>query len=182
MDNSLNYSNMNISKGIDEICNVSKLKKDYWIKYKLYDVKVENNLLKNLIVCNLDKDTSCYLYSNKLITYYFIKNIHFGKDYSINDKIIKDKEYNEAYGLFFCGKKIEIEKNEIQKCLPDNMICTNCMDKNRKRHNLENTYLININGRVAMKYNDQYHCFGHFLVGNQMKIVCKTFLVKHVNY
>ena len=158
-----------------EISNISKEKKDYWIKYNLYDV-VPNVNLKNLIKCDLDMDKTifCYLYTNKLITYYFIKSACFGKDYSINDNI-KDKEYNESYGLFFCGKKIEIEKNEYQECLPDKMICKNCMDKNKKRYNLENTYLININGRVSIEYNGQYHCFGHFSVGNQIENCLKKF-------
>lgn len=183
-DSTREYSNITSDISfLTEANNLSKLQKekiDYWIKYELYDAEVQNIPLKNLITYDLDKDKKilCYLYSNKLITYYFIKNIKFGKDYSINDKIIKDKEYYESYGLFFCGKKIEIEKNEIQTCLPDKMICINCMDKNRKRYNLENTYLININGRVAIEYKGHYHCFGHFLDGNQIENCIQKFSCK----
>ena len=42
------------------------------------------------------------------------------------------------------------------------------MEKNKKRYNLKNKYLININGRVAKKIKDEdkeFHCFGHFLIG-----------------
>ena len=162
------------STGINDI---SELKKDYWIKYSLYDVIVPKLILKNLIICELDKKKNifCYLYSNKLMTYYFIKNIHFGIDYSINDKIPIDKEYNESCGLFFCGNKIKLENKVIQECLPDKMICVDCMDKNRKRYNLEKTYLININGRVSIEYKGEYHCFGHFLVGNQIENCIQKF-------
>ena len=173
-DNSQIISDLNFSIDIN---NISKSKKDYWIQFNLYDAIVPNLSLKNLIICDLDKEKEifCYLYNNKLKTYYFIKNIHFGKDYPVNDKIIEDKDYNKSYGLFFCGKKIEIEKNEIQECIPDKMICINCMEKNRKIYNLESIYLININGRVAIENDGKYHCFGHFLVGNQIENCIQKF-------
>ena len=175
-DSTMENSEYMCNIGSTGINNTFEEKKDYWIKYNLYDVFAPNLNLKNLIKCDLDKDKKkfCYLYTNKLITYYFIKSANFGKDYSINDNI-KDKEYNESYGLFFCGKKIEIEKNECQECLPDKMICKNCMNKNKKIYNLENGYLININGRVSIEYNGQYHCFGHFSVGNQIENCIKKF-------
>ena len=42
------------------------------------------------------------------------------------------------------------------------------MEKNKRRYNLKNKYLININGRVAKKTKGEdkiFHCFGHFLIG-----------------
>ena len=151
---------------------ISDEKVKYWIEYKLYDNiadynnKNEKNLPK---LFQLDKKKYCYLYLNTLKTYYYVKCSFLGSNISINDvKYDLDEcKFNESLGLFFCGKNIEYN-NENTICNPDIMICKQCMEKNRKRYNLKDKYLININGRVAKKTKDKnkgFHCFGHFLIG-----------------
>ena len=56
---------------------------------------------------------------------------------------------------------------------------------NKRKYNLKNSYLININGRVTKKNKGSYNCFGHFLLGNQIedcisKFTCKA--CKMINY
>jgi hypothetical protein len=141
----------------------------YWIEFKLYDNIVDYNNKKNIKLpklIQLNEDKYYYLYLNKLKTYYYIKSAFLGSNKSIN-KDLDESKLNESLGLFFCGKNIEYN-NENIICSPNNMICKNCMEKNRKRYNLEDKYLININGRVAKKTNNKdeaFHCFGHFLIG-----------------
>ena len=163
------------STGISEF---SIEKKNYWIQYELYDAKAPTNL-KGLILHTLDeekgKEKYCYLYNNKLTTFYYIQNVKFGKDYSINENLEIDSNYNSSLGLFFCGKKIELENEETKKCCPNEMICKDCMEKNKKRYNLQSQYLININGRAAKKYKGTFHCYGHFMEGNQIENCLKKF-------
>lgn len=62
------------------------------------------------------------------------------------------------------------------------MICERCMKKNKKRYSLKDKYLININGRVAIKIKDRdkgFHCFGHFLIERiQIENCLKNFTCK----
>ena len=140
----------------------------YWIEFKLYDNIVDYNNKKNIKLpklIQLDEEKYYYLYANKLKTYYYIKSAFLGSNQSIN-KDIDESKLNESLGLFFCGKNIEYN-NENIICSPNNMICKNCMEKNRIRYNLKDKYLININGRVAKKNKNKdegFHCFGHFLI------------------
>ena len=146
-------------------------KKKYWVRYNLYDniADYNNKKLKLPRLVQLDEEKYCYIYLNKLETYYYTKSAFLGSNKSINDDKydLNECKLNESLGLFFCGKNIEYNnKNKI--CSPNNMICRKCMEKNRKRYNLKNNYLININGRVAKKIKDEdkeFHCFGHFLIG-----------------
>ena len=57
------------------------------------------------------------------------------------------------------------------------MICKNCMEKNKKRYQIDNLYLVNINGRTAKRKNKElgFHCYGHFIKGNQIEICLKEF-------
>lgn len=163
------------STGISEFSNE---KRNYWIKYKLYDAKVSTNL-KGLIMHSLEeekgKEKYCYFYNNKLTTYYYIQSVQFGKDYSINESLETDKNYNSSLGLFFCGKKIELRNEEAKTCHPNEMICKECMEKDKKRYNLNTNHLVNINGRAAKKNKNAFHCFGHFIVGNQIENCLKNF-------
>ena len=43
------------------------------------------------------------------------------------------------------------------------------MEINKKHYNIKKSYLINIYGRVAKINKGGYHCFGHFLLGNQIE-------------
>ena len=145
-------------------------RKKYFIDYDLYDVydtKIIKGNFKYLTKITLEKNKDCFLYENDLITYYFIKSKQFG-EFSINYDILTDNQYHEAFGLFFCGNKIKLENNETKKCCANEMMCKECMEKNKKRYNLKNRYLININGRAAKKYREKIHCFGHFIKLNQI--------------
>lgn len=151
-------------------------KKDYWLKYKLYDVKVNNKNLDKLNIYQLSDDKYCYFYKNELITYYFVKSVQFGENYSIDNESLKDPEYKESFGLFFCGKNINYNNEKDIKCCPNQMICKECMKKNKKIYNLDKLYLININGRLAKKRKDgNFHCFGHFIKGNLIENCMKEF-------
>jgi hypothetical protein len=98
-------------------------------------------------------------------------------DELINSKNVSEiheinEEFNDDYGLYFCKKNIEIESaSEItnKKCSPNEFMCKNCMEKNKKMYHIKKKYLININGRVAKINKGSYHCFGHFLCGNQIE-------------
>lgn len=160
-------------------------KKNYWLKYKLYDIKLEvkNIDIKLPKLYPINNETFCYFYLNKLTTYHFIKSAQFDDEYIINDIKYDSNEckYNESLGLFFCGKDIELDNGkEIKKCAPNSMFCKDCMEKNKKRYKLKNRYLININGRPSKKrkVNNKevgYHCFGHFLLGNQSEVCLEQF-------
>ena len=151
-------------------------KKDYWLKYKLYDAKVNNKNLDKLNIYQLSDDKYCYFYKNELITYYFVKSVQFGENYSIDNESLKDPEYKESFGLFFCGKNINYNNEKDVKCCPNQMICKECMKKNKKIYNLDKLYLININGRLAKKRKDgNFHCFGHFIKGNLIENCVKEF-------
>ena len=143
-------------------------KKKYWLQYKLYDIKQFENL-KYPILFPIKEEIYSYFYYNELTTSHYIQSIQFGEEYSINNDIVIDDNYNISLGLFFCGKEIILENNEIKKCCPNEMICRECMEKNKKRYKLKNRYSININGRAAKKYNNNFHCFGHFIIGKQIE-------------
>ena len=163
-DTSTNYSSISLFEQSDE-------KKKYWIKYKLYDniAEYNNKKIKLPTLLQLDENKYCYLYLNKLITYYYTKSVFLGSNKKINDDkyALDECQLNESLGLFFCGKNIEYN-NENIICSPNSIICKKCMEKNKRRYNLKNKYLININGRVAKKTKGEdkvFHCFGHFLIG-----------------
>ena len=117
-------------------------KKKYWLQYKLYDIKQFENL-KYPILFPIKEEIYSYFYYNELTTSHYIQSIQFGEEYSINNDIVIDDNYN--------------------------MICRECMEKNKKRYKLKNRYSININGRAAKKYNNNFHCFGHFIIGKQIE-------------
>ena len=153
-------------------------KNKYYIKYNLYDNTTicNNRKVKLPKLMQLDQDKIYYLYLNKSITYYFIKSAYLGNNEPINydEKDSEESKLNELYGLFFCGKKIEFN-NESTICSPNNFICKNCMEKNKRRYNLKHNYLININGRIAKKIKDGnkgFHCFGHFIFGKIQIEIC----------
>ena len=153
----------------------------YWIKYNLYDAEKSNQF----VIPNqekIEKDKICYFYDNKLVTYAYIQSVIFGEKYSINEDISKDENYNESLGLYFCGNKIELGQKEVKKCCPNEMMCKECMNKNKRKYNLKNKYAININGRAAKKNKGGFHCFGHFKIGKLIencvdKFSCEACLI-----
>ena len=126
-----------------------------------YNITSSAHLLNNFNKNNIDKPQS---------------NMDIGKEF------LNDYKYEKALGLGFCGRSFEIRgANGIEKkrCTPNEFICKQCMLINKKKYNLGNTFLININGRVAYINKGSYHCYGHFLIGSQIedciiKFKCKA--------
>ena len=174
-----NISSQNMSTDCSSRLNEDRIK--YFIDNKLFDVYdtiIKDGNFKYLTKITLEKNKDCFLYKNDLITYYFVKSYLFG-EMTINNDILIDNQYHKSFGLFFCGNEIKIENNETKKCCANEMMCKECMEKNKKRYKLKNRYLININGRTAKKHKEKIHCFGHFIVENQIydcidKFSCKA--------
>jgi hypothetical protein len=170
-DSDSNYDDVSTFFSSYSFIDQSDEKTKYWIKYKLYDniMDYSNKKIKLPKLVQLDEEKYCYFYLNNFNTYFYTKSAFLGSNKSINnDKYDLDEcKLNESLGLFFCGKNIEYN-NENIICSPNSIICKKCMEKNKRRYNLKNKYLININGRVAKKTKGEdkvFHCFGHFLIG-----------------
>ena len=87
-------------------------------------------------------------------------------------KDIENRSYWDKLGLYFCGKKVEINlenEKQLKKCCPNEFICKSCMDINKKKYNLGDKFLINIKGRVSKINKGNYHCFGKFFCRNQIE-------------
>jgi hypothetical protein len=144
---------------------------NFYIKYSLYDL-IPNQEESNIIIpekYKIDDKLSSFLYPDDYNTFYFTKCRKLGEEKIINDldnEETKFTKFNNSLGLYFCGKEIKIE-NEIKKCAPNEFICKECMGVNKKKYNIKNDCLININGRVAKINEGSYHCFGHFLCGSK---------------
>ena len=144
---------------------------NFYIKYSLYDL-IPNQEESNIIIpekYKIDDKLSSFLYPDDYNTFYFTKCRKLGEEKIINDLDNEETKFtklNNSLGLYFCGKEIKIE-NEIKKCAPNEFICKECMKVNKKKYNIKNDCLININGRVAKINKGSYHCFGHFLCGSK---------------
>ena len=119
-----------------------------------------------------------FLYDNDNITFYITKSLFLGEIKNINIIDEKNSKFYKSLGLYFCGKEIKFESGESKFCEPDNFICKECMLINKKKYNIKNNYLINIKGRIAKINKGSYHCFGHFLCGQNIedciiKFTCK---------
>ena len=145
-----------------------------WIKNKFYD---STSLFENLDKQG-DKQESfsnkymAYEYPNDLKTYnvsisqFLISNYKLGK---ISSKVIDQKDYDSKLGLYFCGKDI---KEFGKKCSPNEMMCKDCMKKNKEIYHLDHKSLsININGRICSSaFKDKkFHCCGKFKIGKTVK-------------
>ena len=145
-----------------------------WIKNKLYD---STSLFENLDKQG-DKQESfsnkymAYEYPNDLKTYnvsisqFLISNYKLGK---ISSKVIDQKDYDSKLGLYFCGKDI---KEFGKKCSPNEMMCKDCMKKNKEIYHLDHKSLsININGRICSSaFKDKkFHCCGKFKIGKTVR-------------
>lgn len=177
---------------------LNSLRVNYYLKYKLYDIPLTNeifNFNKNYWPpkYKINDELFIFAYLNDIITYSisiigFLANNKILNYYLNNNLEINDSQYYSLLGLYFCGNTEEIiidNKLYIKKCLPNEFICKKCMIINKRKYNLENSYLVNINGRVTKKNKGSYHCFGHFLLGNQIedcisKFTCKA--CKMINY
>ena len=76
-------------------------------------------------------------------------------------------------------KNIENEnKKDIKICSPNIFICRDCQEINKQLYNIKSKYLINIYGRITKLNKGSFHCFGHFLVGNQIEDCINKFSCK----
>lgn len=69
------------------------------------------------------------------------------------------KNFNEDYGIFYCGKNNNITNKE---CIAFNEICPNCMKNTQKMYGLKPHYLINSMGRVCTYKKKKIYCNGRF--------------------
>ena len=155
----------------------NSIRTKYYDKNKLFDLTPALNykIINLPSKYKINEKHSAYLYENNLITYTICMSGFLVKDgkniFPFCNNIENNDIFNETLGLFFCGKNIEI-KNEIglyKNCKPNEFMCKECMHKNKKLYNIKSKYLININGRVAKINKGSYHCFGKFLIGNQIE-------------
>ena len=146
------------------------------IKYKIFDDLLTNKN-SDLIFpekYNVDFTHYVFVYENNYKTYPIICNETFK-----HEKDIKFNNLEEPLGLHFCGKKVKLKGEiEIKECAPDNFICKECMEKNKKRYNLPDNYLININGRVSKNIKGRYHCIGTFGKGKSFEYCVNNFTCK----
>ena len=176
----------------------NSLRANYYLQYKLYDIPLADEIInfnKNYYPpkYKINDELFSFVYPNDITTYSisiigFLANNKI-INYDLNKNLeVNDSQYYSLLGLFFCGNNEEIiidNKLYIKRCLPNVFICKKCMLINKRKYNLKNSFLININGRVTKKNKVSHHCFGHFLSGNQIedcisKFTCKA--CKMINY
>ena len=152
---------------------MDKYKYQFWAKNLLYDItglpeekniNLEKKTFKDFYAC---RSHTAFIYEQNLKTYFLTicqKLISFYQIENITPVIVNKKNFREEYGLYFCKKYIE---EFDMKCKPDEMICKQCMEENKKIYNLNNKkILININGRVATNafIDKKFHCLGKFKI------------------
>ncbi len=184
-------SNINIrdNNSIISVINdnyFNSVRSKFFLKYKLYDI----SLIEDCIYYNhppiykINNDYSAYLYPNDIITYSLTVSCFLFKNNMIiesTEQTIKNCDFNPIYGIYFCRKIIKIKTEngfDSKLCAPHNFLCRECMKINKKRYKIKNNYLININGRIAKINKGSYHCFGHFLCGNQIEDCITNFSCK----
>ena len=170
-----NDSNLILTERIENKFNSARV--DYCLKQKIYDIPLTYELMNfnHPPKYKINENYYSFVYPNKPITYVItISGFLFNdkvKENSIDNKT-SDSIYNSILGLYFCGKNIELKidnKSIFKKCSPNEFICKKCMEINKNIYNLKKHYFINILGRVSKINKGSYHCFGHFMVNNQIK-------------
>lgn len=149
----------------------------YHLKYKLFDNLLTYAEQYSTLPERYEIDNIHYvfIYEDDLKTFPITSNERIYK----NKEIIKTNILNEPFGLYFCRKKIKFEGEiEIRECAPNNFICKECMEKNKKRFNLPDDCLININGRVSKDIKGKYYCFGTFKIGYKIINCLNSFTCK----
>jgi hypothetical protein len=159
------------------------------LKHKLYDITLtpEFNNFNHPIKYKISDEYFSFVYPSELIITFCItvSGILFKTNMLNSDKIYseyKGSKFNHILGLFFCGKNIKLNENTIKKCAPNEFICKNCVEINKKIYNLKNHYLINIYGRISKKNKGVYHCFGNFLVNNQIEECITSYVCKACSF
>ena len=184
MDNTFNSIHINTNKNENEK-KFNSLRNKFYINNNLYDILLNPKLTNFLPKYKITEIHFSYLYPNEIITYPICASgfIFQSKNICEIDILIKENLniYNNDFGLCFCYKniefKIESEKKTI-KCEPNTFICDKCMEINKNIYNIKKNYLINIIGRVAKINKGSYHCFGHFLCGNEIEDCITKFTCK----
>ena len=171
------------SKNIENKFN--SVRNNFYLKNYLYDIPLNqgSKIWGFPPIYKLDDDKFSYLYDNELITFPITISAFLSKKakYNDSDGSIENKEskYEESLGLYFCQKIIKVENRKKElKCAPNEFICKYCMELNKKRYEIKSNYVINICGRVSKINKGSYHCFGHFLCGNQIEDCINKFSCK----
>ena len=177
-------SNNNINNYSLKIRNnfFNKVRANFYMKYKFYDVPLYQNGFITRIPEKyfINEQLFGFLYPDNYNTYCITKSGYLVSNNVINeldDKEINITKFDNSRGLYFCEKEIKI-KNETKICAPNKFICKECMEINKKKYNIKDNYLININGRVAKINKRSYHCFGHFLYKTQIEDCISKFSCK----
>ena len=186
----INDQNLNSNSIIEQMKErkFNSLRTNFYIKNNLYDItlyQVYNDFyMPTKYIIN--SKIYAFLYPNEIATYIIIIS-GFLKTEKIkvtpNIPEIKQSKFKHNLGLFFCEKKIEIKKEnenkkEIKICSPNHFMCKECQQINKQLYNIKSKYLINIYGRVSKLNKGSFHCFGHFLVGNQIEDCINKFCCK----
>ena len=179
------YNNNNSNILIMPVKNENIIKEFNDIRSKFYEKHKFNDIPLNQCIniitpekYKINEKIYAYLYPNDLNTYNITESCYLKKDSEdiSNDNKEEEIEIDEKYGLFFCGKEIMLEDEvHTKKCMPNEFMCKECMEKNKNKYNIKNKYLININGRIAKINKGSYHCFGHFSNSNQIEDCITTF-------
>ena len=178
-----NFGSFSNYERVENEKQFNKIRSKFYLKNSLYD-----NLLSQIFDPNIypekykiNDNYWAFLYNNDLKTYPItISGFIFKKDKHIVSDDIQDNDskWYENLGLFFCGEEVKFGNENLNKrCLPSQCFCEKCLFRNVKKYNL-GKYLININGRVAKINKEKYHCFGHFLCGNQIEDCITNFTCK----
>ena len=166
----------------------NSLRAKFYIKNNLYDITLYQSYNEFDIPTKyiINSEFYSFLYPNEIIRTYLIIMSGFllkTEKIKINPNIpeIKESGFKPNLGLFFCEKEIEIEnenKKEIKICSPNIFMCKECQQINKQLYNIKSKYYINIFGRVCKINKGNFHCFGHFLVGNQIEDCINKFCCK----
>jgi hypothetical protein len=123
----------------------------------------------------INNECFIFIYPNLTITHCFALSellksdkLNFG-NLLVDESAINDSTYNKQLGLFFCDLEDDIGNGTKKKCSPDQFMCRKCMNINKKLYHLKKHYLINIIGRACKINKGSFHCFGQFLVNNQIE-------------
>ena len=172
------YNNSSSIENEKQEFTFNNIKPQFYMKYKLYDFPLYQNGLNVIIPKKyfIDKDLFYFVYPAELKTFCITKSGYLGIDNNIK-QLDDKKNFDYSLGLYFCGKGIIIE-NETKICEPNEFMCKECMELNKKKYNINDNYLININGRVAKINKGSYHCFGHFLIKNNIEDCISKFTCK----
>lgn len=167
----------------------NEAKSNFYIKKKLFDIplnigkenftKIISPILYKMHIKSISEENNtndkffAFVYPNNLKTYYITEsraamNKNYIKVNKNSEKKKNDSKNEELYGLYFCGNTYEVQ-NKKKVCSPNSFLCKDCMQLNKEKYFIQEDYLININGRIAKINKGNYHCFGHFLINDQIQ-------------